>query len=82
LERDRLSGACHDKQTDKQTIDWCDEMIKGDGENRLAMPVADRLRYAREESQMNTDYVFFRGVMWAQHASVDAREELIRTLLR
>jgi len=29
---------------------------------------------------MNTDYVFLCGVMWAQHASVDAREDLIRAL--
>jgi len=29
---------------------------------------------------MSTDYVFLCGVMWAQHASMDAREELIRAL--
>ncbi len=45
-----------------------------------AMTTADMVRYVLEESQMNTDYVFLCGVMWAQHASVDAREELIRAL--
>lgn len=29
---------------------------------------------------MSTDYLFLCGVMWAQHASVDAREELFRAL--
>jgi hypothetical protein len=29
---------------------------------------------------MNTDYFLLCGVMWAQHASVDAREELVRAL--
>jgi hypothetical protein len=29
---------------------------------------------------MNTDYLLLCGVMWAQHASVDAREELVRGL--
>lgn len=27
---------------------------------------------------MSTDYVFLCGVMWAQHASEDARLELVR----
>jgi hypothetical protein len=29
---------------------------------------------------MSTDYLLLRGVMWAQHASVDACEELVRAL--
>lgn len=29
---------------------------------------------------MSTDYVLLCGVMWAQHASMDAREELFRAL--
>ena len=29
---------------------------------------------------MNTDYVFLCGVMWAQHASADAYQELFRAL--
>jgi hypothetical protein len=29
---------------------------------------------------MNTDYVFLCGVMWAQHASEDACQELFRAL--
>lgn len=29
---------------------------------------------------MNTDYVLLCGVMWAQHRSTDAREELHRAL--
>lgn len=29
---------------------------------------------------MNTDYVLLCGIMWAQHESMDAREELVRAL--
>lgn len=29
---------------------------------------------------MNPDYVFLCGVMWAQYASEDARQELVRAL--
>jgi hypothetical protein len=29
---------------------------------------------------MNTDYLLLCGAMWAQHASVDACEELVRAL--
>ena len=33
-----------------------------------------------EEKEMSTDYVLLCGAMWAQHASVDACEELFRAL--
>ena len=33
-----------------------------------------------EEKEMSTDYVLLCGVMWAQHASMDACEELFRAL--
>jgi len=29
---------------------------------------------------MNTDYILLCGAMWAQHASMDACEELVRAL--
>jgi hypothetical protein len=29
---------------------------------------------------MNTDFVLLYGIMWAQHESMDAREELVRAL--
>jgi hypothetical protein len=29
---------------------------------------------------MNTDYILLCGIMWAQHESMDAREELVRRL--
>jgi len=35
---------------------------------------------AVEEKQMNPDYVFLCGVMWAQYASEDARCELVRAV--
>jgi hypothetical protein len=38
------------------------------------------IRYPREETEMNIDYLLLCGVMWAQHASEDACEELIRAL--
>ena len=41
---------------------------------------ASRLQYATEEMKMSIDYLLLCGVMWAQHASEDACEELIRAL--
>ena len=47
-------------------------------------PMLDKYsKYAIKHSRgwpMNTDYVLLCGVMWAQHRSTDAREELYRAL--
>jgi hypothetical protein len=51
-------------------------------EPRLLKPREKSLRDAMSDLKrgeaMNTDYLLLCGVMWAQHASVDAREELVR----
>ena len=44
------------------------------------MTIADTIQYAWEETEMNIDYILLCGVMWAQHASVDACAELVRAL--
>jgi hypothetical protein len=36
--------------------------------------------YEREESQMNIHYLLLCGMMWKEHASADACEELVRAL--
>jgi hypothetical protein len=35
---------------------------------------------SRARKSMNTDYLLLCGAMWAQHASMDACEELVRAL--
>ena len=40
----------------------------------------DAMSDLKRGEAMNTDYLLLCGVMWAQHASVDAREELVRAL--
>lgn len=44
------------------------------------MTIADTIQCAREKTGMNVDYILLCGLMWAQHASVDACEELVRAL--
>lgn len=44
------------------------------------MTIGDTIQYAGEETKTNIDYLLLCGVMWAQHASEDACEELIRAL--
>ena len=42
--------------------------------------VSTEVSESNEEKDMSTDYVLLCGVMWAQHASMDACEELFRAL--
>ena len=44
------------------------------------MTVSTEVSESNEEKGMSTDYVLLCGVMWAQHASMDACEELFRAL--
>jgi hypothetical protein len=47
---------------------------------RSICTTADTSQYAGEETGMNIAYLLLCGAMWAQHASVDACEELVRAL--
>lgn len=53
-------------------------MLKPKREDHSVM--TPRVTANGEEKEMSTDYVLLCGVMWAQHASMDAREELFRAL--
>ena len=48
-------------------------------EKSLRDAMSGRLKQGRADA-MNTDYLLLCGAMWAQHASVDACDELLRAL--